>query len=114
MWEWLVNYGGFLGLPSAKDIYSLPGRYRQWRQEGRDAEIERERDLNNLYREQRKGLIPPDPQNTEEDFQIYMGPPDSSTGGGRWSNQLPLETKEEFEKRMLLEKLQRGGGGFSI
>jgi len=43
-----------------------------------------------------------------------MGPPDSSTGGGRWSNQLPLETKEEFEKRMLLEKLQRGGGGFSI
>ena len=90
MWEWLVNYGGFLGLPSAKDIYSLPGRYRQWRQEGQDAEIQRERDLNNLYREQRKGLIPPD--------------------------QLPmtLETREEFEKRRLLEKLQRGGGGFSI
>ena len=49
-----------------------------------------------------------------EDFQVYMGPPDSSTGGGRWSNQLPLETNEEFEKRILLEQLQRRGGGISI
>ena len=30
MWEWLVNYGGFLGLPSMKDISTIPKRYQQW------------------------------------------------------------------------------------
>ena len=34
MWEWLVNYGGFLGMPSMKDISTIPGRFNQWRREG--------------------------------------------------------------------------------
>ena len=109
MWEWLVNYGGFLGLPSAKDIYSLPGRYRQWRQEGQDAEIQRERDLNNLYREQREGLIPPDPQN-RQDWHPRMRSP-SSPNYRSWAQP---DMDQSFEKWRLLEKLQRGGGGFSI
>ena len=33
MWEWLVNYGGFLGLPSMKDIYTIPERWNQGRDE---------------------------------------------------------------------------------
>jgi len=130
MWEWLVNYGGFLGLPSMKDISTIPKRYRQWRQEGQDAEIQRESDLNELFR----GMAPPSgptgylddiqawhprmrspsspnyrshgQPHIEDDFRGYMGPPDSM--------QLPLETKEEFEKRLLLEQLQRRGGGISI
>ena len=34
MWEWLVNYGGFLGMPSMKDISTIPSRFNQWRMEG--------------------------------------------------------------------------------
>ena len=34
MWEWLVNYGGFLGMPSMKDISTIPSRFNQWRSGG--------------------------------------------------------------------------------
>ena len=33
MWEWLVNYGGFLGMPSMKDISTIPERWAQMRDE---------------------------------------------------------------------------------
>ena len=33
MWEWLVNYGGFLGMPSMKDISTIPERWNQGRDE---------------------------------------------------------------------------------
>ena len=51
MWEWLVNYGGFLGLPSMKDISTIPSRSNQWFQQ-----LQQER---NRYDQQREGLLPP-------------------------------------------------------
>ena len=55
MWEWLVNYGGFLGLPSMKDISTIPGRFNQWRREG-----QQERPLyGDFPTGQREGLLPP-------------------------------------------------------
>ena len=37
MWEWLKNYGGFLGLPSINDISSLPERWAQMQDESGEA-----------------------------------------------------------------------------
>ena len=73
MWEWLVNYGGFLGMPSMKDISTIPGRFNQWRREGQDAEIQRERDLNELY----EGLLPPPDPNARQDWHPRMRSPSS-------------------------------------
>ena len=59
MWEWLVNYGGFLGLPSMRDISTIPGRFNQWRREG-----QQERTLHGgppepySPMERREGLLP--------------------------------------------------------
>ena len=56
----LLNYGGFLGLHSAKDIYTIPGRFNQWRREG-----QQERTLHggppepSSPMERREGLLPP-------------------------------------------------------
>ena len=37
MWEWLVNYGGFLGMPSMKDISTIPDRWAQMQDESGEA-----------------------------------------------------------------------------
>jgi len=37
MWEWLKNYGGFLGMPSINDISSLPERWAQMQDESGEA-----------------------------------------------------------------------------
>ena len=73
MWEWLVNYGGFLGMPSMKDISTIPSRYGQWRQEGVDAATQRERDLNELY----EGLLPPPDPNARQDWWPTFRSPSS-------------------------------------
>tara|TARA_R110002020_G_scaffold226569_1_gene436972 strand:+ start:23 stop:238 length:216 start_codon:yes stop_codon:yes gene_type:complete len=50
MWEWLVNYGGFLGMPSMKDISTIPSRSNQW--------FQQQQQERNRYDQQREGLIP--------------------------------------------------------
>ena len=84
MFEWLMNYRGPLGFPSMRDIISIPDRYRQFTNEGRDAEMQKSLDLKQLYKEQREGLFP-----------------SPSTG-------LPID--EEMRKWYQLEKLRRTGG----
>ena len=50
MWEWLVNYGGFLGMPSMKDISTIPSRSNQW--------FQQEKQERGRYDQQREGLLP--------------------------------------------------------
>jgi len=93
MFEWLMGYGGPFGLPSMRDIISIPDRYRQLTKERRDAEIQREIDLEKLYKEQREGLIP------------SRSPRDSG---------INQTIDEEMRKWYLLKKLRQTGRGARI
>jgi len=92
MFEWLMGWGGPFGLPSMRDIISIPDRYRQLIKERRDAEIQREIDLEKLYKEQREGLIPSRPR--------------SSRDAG-----MHQTIDEEMRKWYLQEKLRQTGRG---
>ena len=57
MWDWLVNYGGFLGMPSMKDISTIPDRWAQMQDESGEAAMKYGMDPAWLEH-QRMGLSP--------------------------------------------------------